>query len=129
MSGYRGLRRFPWLAQRARTVNGTRRGKRGPMGTIEDLERKVQSLKDQLIQAETSLNSARLAACPISVGEVVVCKYGNERRKVSRREIRWGSTIYLHGYKHNNKGEWGKRESYIGSVDSVKKIEVANGAS
>lgn len=83
------------------------------MSTIDDLERKVQSLKDRLQSAEQSLEAAMIAACPIKVGDVVVTISGNERRRVTRLEAKY-SSVHLYGTKLKTNGEWGGRESYIG---------------
>lgn len=54
------------------------------MGTIDDLERKVESLGSQLADAKQKLRDARLAACPIKVDSIVTITGGRWKGRKGR---------------------------------------------
>ena len=85
------------------------------MKTIEivELSAEVERLEKQLADAKTKLIAAWKEAAKVEVGDIVLDGCG-ERRQVSRVEATVSGSIYLHGYKLNSRGEFGKRESYIG---------------
>lgn len=100
------------------------------MSTIEDLEAKVKSLNDQLKCAQASLNEAKLAACPIKVGEVYTKKDwrgGKITGQVSRITIRFNSVIpVLTLFKAD--GSLGKRESEMRWLNDWKLVSRSDGA-
>ena len=63
------------------------------MSVIKDLERKVQSLEDQLAAAKKSLYNARLAASPVQIGMTVRCtshRYNGQLFRVTGVETEYG---------------------------------------
>ena len=82
------------------------------MSTIEDLERKVKRLRDQLRAAEISWADALIDAHPVKVGNVIRDRRGDEYRVVSVHGSRWGR-LEMRGNPRKKNGEWSKAERII----------------
>lgn len=84
------------------------------MSQIEDLERKVQSLRDQLSAASKSLRKAKLDACPVKIGDIVRYKGVNSKKngqlyKVTGIDTDWGlERPWLTGSPKGKDGSWGR---------------------
>lgn len=85
------------------------------MSTIEDLTRKVQSLRDQLKAASESLIAAKEAACPVKRGDLVLCK-GIEYRITHIRFHSWDNPEdkpWLMGNPKRKDGTFGTAERHL----------------
>lgn len=80
------------------------------MSSVTDLERKVQSLEDQLREARASLSEALIAAAPVKIGDIVEEKH--KRYRVTRIES-YGSWYLLYGNLKKEDGSWGSMDQYI----------------
>src|ERR1700690_1555977 len=86
------------------------------MGVIEDLERKVQSLQDQLSAALASLRRAKLDACPVKKGDIVRYKGQNSRKQGQLYKVTGIDTNFslenpwLVGNPQRKDGTWGIAE-------------------
>lgn len=81
------------------------------MSTIDDLERKVQRLTDQLNAAKVALRDARIAAMAVGIGDVALGRSGDEYRVTRIEPYSGGATIYGNPRKKN--GEWSKVERRV----------------
>ena len=82
------------------------------MSTIDDLERKVRSLGDQLNAARASLREARLAEYPIKPGDVVKDRSGEEFRVTYVSVNNYGS-FEVEGNDRKKNGEWSIRRRIV----------------
>jgi hypothetical protein len=77
---------------------------------IAILEQTVKDLSAQLEEAECSLKDAKLAACDIKIGDIVM--YHEDEYLVSRVYVGWTDwkkKPWLLGYKRRKNGTFGKR--------------------
>jgi hypothetical protein len=91
------------------------------VSAIDDLERKVESLRAQLRDAEGKLRNARLAVAPVKVGDVLSTNDYPEAR-VCRVTPEYGSyTIVVNPRRKD--GEWGTSERYVyGRYEVVSRV-------
>lgn len=78
------------------------------MSAIKDLEAKVNQLESQLMDAETKLRKAKLAAASVQVGDVVVSRRWGLVR-VTRVDVSW-DTPWVRGNPKKKDGTFGKVE-------------------
>jgi hypothetical protein len=90
------------------------------MSTVEDLERKVQSLRGQLEQAERSLYRARLEASGLVPQVTVLIHRDKECRFVSVRSFTISKKPWVYVQLKNKDGNWSERETLIYDNWSVK---------
>lgn len=84
--------------------------------TIEVLERKVRSLRDQLGAAEESLRKARLAEAPMKVGDLIDLREHwkgdapwRGPYRVARVFVKYGRVDFTYNERKKD-GDWSKRE-------------------
>lgn len=77
------------------------------MDKIKELEKRVGELEDELREANSLLYKARVEACPVKVGDVVIYK-GNEYR-VTSVDPKWGNIVkpWLTGNPRKADGTFG----------------------
>jgi hypothetical protein len=81
------------------------------MSTIEDLTQKRDILRDKLKDAEEKLRKAKIEACPVKVGDVVISKVYGEARVMEVEPKEWG--LWLRGVPRNKDGEWSRRVLHL----------------
>jgi hypothetical protein len=82
------------------------------VSTIGDPRQKVARLRDQLKQAERSLEEAQIAAAPVKVGDVVVDHRGEQYRVTGIEPKSWGG-YWLMGNPRKKDGEWSRAERRV----------------
>jgi hypothetical protein len=91
------------------------------MSTIDDLERKVESLRAQLRDAEGKLRNARLAVAPVKVGDVIRTKDYPQAR-VCHVTPEYGSYTIVVNLRRKD-GKWGTSERYVyGRYEVVSRV-------
>lgn len=81
------------------------------MSAIEDLERKVQSLRAKLQDAEAKLHRARVEAAPVKVGDVVVDHRGEEFRVAEVDPRSYG--VHVRGNPRKQDGTWSRAVRHV----------------
>jgi hypothetical protein len=87
------------------------------MPTIEELERRVAALQDELRAAQAALHQARLDACPVKVG-MTVRRTGQFSGLFMVAEVRpetaWGDKMpWVVGNPQKADGTWGTARRYL----------------
>ena len=82
------------------------------MSAIDDLERKVRSLNDQLNAARKSLREARLSEYPIKAGHIVKDRSGEEFRVIAVTVNNYG-LFEVEGNDRKKNGEWSNRRRNV----------------
>lgn len=82
------------------------------MSAITDLERKIQSLKDQLHAAELAHYKARLESLGLVPNETVLIYQGKEYLFVSARMLDW-AIPWTHGRPRKKNGDWAERDTCL----------------
>jgi hypothetical protein len=88
--------------------------------TVQVLERKVQSLRDQLGAAEKSLHQARLVASGL-VPQITILLYkGKEYRFTGVRTFTITKKPWVYAQQKNKNGAWSERETLLYDNWSIK---------
>lgn len=59
------------------------------MADIEWLEKRVRDIRASLRDAEAELQKAKLDACPVKIGDIVVATRNGKRHRIIDVDVRW----------------------------------------